>query len=771
VEPQLSSSKPALLRLLPAAAFALLVVTVYADPLLTRRSFTGRDLLPYGMPLEKATHDAWARGRLPAWNDDVSGGRPLLPNPNAGALYPLRPLLSRVSFPQAMRLFPVLHWMLAGWGMLALLSALGASSGAGWVAAGTYAFSGVIVSEVFYLPLQAGAALQPWALWALVRPSDRPGGRAIGIGAVYGLMLLAGDAVSIAIALAAAAMWLLLEVRRAERGRAAAALAAGVLLAALLAAPQLCATALLVPETQRAVAGLSLGESLTYSLSPWRLLELAVPYPFGEIWTLDTARNWGAGLVRCFFATLYCGAFAVVAFATGRGGRGSRFCLALAAVSAAAAAAGIFLPEAWRAMASPIPLRYPEKLVVGLTVAISLQAGLGFDRIARSPRSSARLSLRVAAVLAALAAGAVAAPAAVRSLAAVAGAAPGARLQAEVQIPPALALASLAWLATFGALALLGSGAGARRHRAAAVLSVLPLLATRRIAVTDRDDVLFPPTAFARAIARRDPGGNFRAVDASRYRPPSVLERAADAADPAASAFCRRSWYFHTPTLWRRGTVFNSDLDGGDLSRTESLRRVSSFAATDPSGAALFESVALRYAIRYRDQPPLPGFSRFGGDALQDWDEDSAASPDTRLVSRWREAPTAVAALTMLPELSGGEVVLETGRSGSGQGEKGSVRMLERSAEGFSLVTSSPAPAWLFVLRGFWNHRDVRVDGRRADAVPAQLAFTAISLPAGDHRVLWREKIPGMPLSWIGPALFAVAAAVVLGRRRPAEAA
>jgi hypothetical protein len=125
----------------------------------------------------------------------------------------------------------------------------------------------------------------------------------------------------------------------------------------------------------------------------------------------------------------------------------------------------------------------------------------------------------------------------------------------------------------------------------------------------------------------------------------------------------------------------------------------------------------------------------------------------------------------MLPELSGGEVVLETGRSGSGQGENGSVKLLERSAEGFSLVTSSPAAAWLFVLRGFWNHRDVRVDGRRAATVPAQLAFTAISLPAGDHRVLWREQSPGMPLSWIGPALFAVAAAGVLGRRRPAEAA
>ena len=159
-----------LARSLPPVLFTLLVLTVYADPLLTPRIFVGRDLVPYGLPIEKATHDAWARGRLPVWNADVSGGRPLFPNPNAGPLYPLRPLLSRVPFPLAMRLFPVVHWVIAGLGAFFLLRALGRSGGAAWIAAVTYAFSGVLVSEVFYLPLQPGAALLPWTLWA-TRPA------------------------------------------------------------------------------------------------------------------------------------------------------------------------------------------------------------------------------------------------------------------------------------------------------------------------------------------------------------------------------------------------------------------------------------------------------------------------------------------------------------------------------------------------------------------------------------------------------------------------
>jgi len=68
VVPPFSRSKTAVLRFGIPAAFALLVAVVYADPLFARRSFTGRDLLPYGFPTEKATHDAWSRGHLPTWS-------------------------------------------------------------------------------------------------------------------------------------------------------------------------------------------------------------------------------------------------------------------------------------------------------------------------------------------------------------------------------------------------------------------------------------------------------------------------------------------------------------------------------------------------------------------------------------------------------------------------------------------------------------------------------------------------------------------------------
>jgi len=114
-----------------------------------------------------------------------------------------------------------------------------------------------------------------------------------------------------------------------------------------------------------------------------------------------------------------------------------------------------------------------------------------------------------------------------------------------------------------------------------------------------------------------------------------------------------------------------------------------------------------------------------------------------------------------LAGLATDEVVLETGRAGGGAARPGLVRVLERSPERLRLETSDPDPAWLFVLRGYWGYRTVRVDGRPVETVPAQLAFTALPLPAGDHAIEWREQVPGFDASRFGPPLFAVFAAAL----------
>jgi len=757
---------------LPAILFSLLLVAVYADPLFTRRNFVGRDLVLYGLPLEKGIHDAWARGRLPVWSEGISGGRPLFPNPNSGALYPVRPLLASLPFPVAMRLFPILHWAIAGLGMLALLRALAASRAAAWVGAATYAFSGVLVSEVFYLPIAPAAALHPWVLWAVVRPASRFGRKTVVLGLVYGLLFLVGDAVAAVIALLASSLWIVLEVARSRRLREFGALLLGVALAVLLAAPQIVATALLVPETRRAVMGIPLREVLRFTLSPWRMLELVVPYPFGDTWTPDDAGAWSAGVLRGFFVSLYCGAFAVLGLTALWRSRlpGARFVRALFVAGALLAMSGILVPAAWGNRRSAIPIRFPEKFSVALVLALAVAAGLAFDRIRRDGWAP-RWPLRAGVGLALAAAGASLLPgragsAAVRAL----GAPPEMALDAARQLPGALAEAGLLWMATLIALEL-ARGPGAKQLGACVLLlTAIPLVATRRIAHTENEANVFAPTSFARSIRLRDPHAAFRTVDSSSYFPAPPSAIAAEGADPYLTDSARRNWSFFAPGLWDRGTVFNVDPDRGDFSRLESLRRFSVLAAGRPEGSTFFAALALRFGLRYRDQPPLPGFQRRGGDALQEWGENPAALPAVRLLERWREEPGGLSALETMPRLEAGEIVLETERRASGTARPGRLTILEDSPELLRVETLSPDPTWLFALRGYWDHRTIRLDGAETEAWPAQLAFSAVPIPAGRHRVEWREEVPGLAYSRFGPAFFGLAAAVLCLRRRPMEA-
>lgn len=765
------SSSPRLAGTLLALLFTLLVLAAYANPLLTSRSFVGRDIVPYGLPIEKAVHDAWARGRLPVWWATVSGGRPLMPNPNAGVFYPLRPLLAKVAFPTAMRIFPVFHWILAGLGMLLLARAIGGSRSAAWVGAVSFAFSGVVVSEVFYFAFQPAAALLPWTLWALVRPGARILGRSLAVAVVYGLLLLAGDAFSLALALLSAALWLLLETPAQERRPRAAGLALGLVAAVFIALPQILATALLAPETRRVIGGMTLAQVIGFTISPWRLLELVVPYPFGATWSMDAPRVWGTHVFRHFFVTFFVGPIAIAGLFPSRlpvPSPGARFARALFLVTAALALSGHLLPDSWAAIPSPIPLRYPEKFMLGATFALAVGAGVAVDRFRR--RGAGRRSLlAVAGVLAVAAVVAWQAPLATgRLLVEMVGGSRDLVASAASQAPAALADAGLLWAATAVAAALLARRGRAPLLAALALLSAVPLSTGRPIAQTAHDGTVYPPTPFARTIARRDPGGAFRTLDESLYRPESALLGASMRGDPAGTEFYRQSWFYDTPTLWDRGTVLNSDLDAGDLSRIDSLRRISGMAVGQTDSGPFFSSLSLRYGIRFRDHPALAGFRPFGGDAFRVWDENPDAQPDIRLARRWREAPGPLESLAVLSQLAADEVVIETGRTAQGAARPGRLRILEKSPERLVLEVETPDPTWLFVLRGDWRFRTVLLDSRPADLSPAQIAFAALPVPAGSHRVTWSENAPGLEISRWGPA---VAVLLLLGISRVGKSA
>ena len=581
-------------------------------------------------------------------------------------------------------------------------------------------------------------------------------------------------------AIGSAALWIALEEDTESTFRRAGGLAAAVALGALAAAPQLVATALWIPHTNRAVLGMTLGDVLLFSIHPWRLLELAAPHLFGPIWELDVRPLWGHplhnGRPAGIFPTLYAGAFAPIAvcLAWRSRSRGARFARVLLGLALAAAVLPSLLPGGWKSFSAPLPLRNPEKLGVAVMLALALLAAIAFDAWKERPRRERveRALLLVGAAFAVLAAFAALSPERTGSLAVrLIGADPSRAPFAAASLPRALSEAGLFWMATVVALDALRRGfPKSRRGEAIALilLTLVPVAANRRIARSFAEEEVFAPTAFARSVAKRDPEGAYRTLGESFLLPRSELSQTQAGVTLSESEFSRRTWSQQTPVLWGRGTVLNEDFDAGDLSRVESLRKVAGRATAYRDSAGFFGALALRFGIRFRDQEAIAGYRETGGDALQVWDENAAAFPDIRLLESWREAAGPFEALEAVPRLADGEVVLENGRSGGGRARAGAVRVLERTAEKLTLDVDAPEPTWLFVLRAFWPYRSVEVDGSPVDAVPAQLGFSAIPIPAGPHRVVWRERLPGFGVSRWGPVLFGmiVAALVVAHTHR-----
>jgi hypothetical protein len=758
-------------RVIPGLLFILLVLAVWADPLFFRRSFAGRDLIAYNLPMEKTIHDAYARGEWPLWSPNISGGRPLLPNPNAGAMYPIRMLLSPVRFPVAAKLFTVLHWAAAGLGILILLGSIGASRAAAWVSAVTYAFSGVAVSEFYFPHIQPGMALLPWIVWAVRRPAGTAS-RVFVLSLLLALDMLAGDVFTIGLAILCAVAWILCEEERAKRRRDLGVLAGATALAALAALPQIVATVLWVPETNRAIMGIKWREALQYTISPYRLLELVIPYPFGSVWTIDYTRLWGWEIYRRqmmgLFVTLYVGALGVIALVTMwksrvRGARFARFLIVVALLLSVPIS---LFPQAWEERYSPLPLRNPEKFTVALVFGLAILAGLTVDELRRRRRLP-RWIFVTGIVLAGTAGLAALFPRdAARVATTLTRVSETFRPVAAREIPMALTEAALLWILTWLALELWLTGRRGASLASLALLTGIPIAATRRIPFTFREDEVFAPPTFVRYLQKHDPEGQFRTLGQMIYRPTGEVEREQKGNDTAFTEFARRNWTQHSHVLWGRGTVFNADFDNGDLSRIESARKLSAIAGRFTDGGPYFESLSLRWGTRFRDQVPLPGYHRIGGNLIDDWDENPNALPDIRLARGWREVLGPLPALQTISKLARGEIVIETGKSGGGSAPPGSVRVLERTPARLRIETDSPAPTWLFVLRGFWPHRTVMVDGRDVEVVPAQLAFSAVPVPAGRHVVEWREHFPGWSVSRVGPVLYALSLAFLFARER-----
>jgi hypothetical protein len=419
----LERSAPALAA--AAAAATLLTVALFWRVALLNKLLLRRDMLRVVLPLKSFWAERVRAGQFPGWYPYDGFGQPFAGMMVSGPFHPGNLLFLVLPAGQALTWNALLCFPLLATGLWALLRRLGASPVACALGAVLVTFNGYAVCITNSLPYLQAMALVPWALVAAMRYFERPGLVRAVLGAlVLALVLFAGDAQSFCVTCTLTlpvALWM--PTARSARQRLTAWLGL-MTVTALVALPQLVAGADVVQQTLTTKR--SLGEALSWSMHPLRLLEVLVGPLFGTGDLYQDTRVTDA-LLRAGFAwagggmwveSVHFGAVGLLLGAAGlatlRGPR-LRAAAALGVLGTLLLVLGKYgglyevlyrLVWLWR------PFRYPEKLVPFLFLFFSVGAALGLDQTEkRQPvrRWVGRWALILAGALALLAIGEAAA--------------------------------------------------------------------------------------------------------------------------------------------------------------------------------------------------------------------------------------------------------------------------------------------------------------------------------------------------------------------------
>jgi hypothetical protein len=720
------------------SAFALLLLLIFRDPLFTGESFVGRDLLPFFLPIEKAVHEAWRHGQVPLLLREISFGRPLAANPNTGAFYPLRILFSAIPFPLAFKLFPVVHLWIAAVGafLLARFFRLSAAGAAG--AALTFALCGPALSETMYTNIVPGYALLPLLLWAAGRLARRPTRRGAALfGLLWGVSLLVGDVFTSGLAAAGALFVAGVSARRGEGFRAGALLLAASLPGFLLAGIQVVPALLFTAHTVRALGRFPVRVALSWSVSLWRLLELAVPFPFGS--AAASSPVWGeslwSGKSAGFFNTLYPGVVAASALLLApRRMRAARFARRFFTFTLILAAAGYYVPEMLLRGASPVPLRYPEKLMAGAELALALLTGCFLDAVRRESRRRWRIPFAVGVLLLGAGYAARGRPALVsRFVDAHWSRTLHNGSVAARELPGALSSGAAAWLALS---LILARRQRKRRNRFPLVLMSFMIadlwLLRTAVVETSPDSAVFLPPPAAKLVRRVNRGEVFSFMPIQDYFS-EVLDRESIGTSYAA------------PFGVSYG--FNQDYDASDYYRVDLMRQeIYRDAGLYHRLDFFLAAFGVRSTVVERGKFPN-GFSVPAATVGKNWVLlNPAALPGIRFCRRVAEVENVRQAYSLIHDdrvdLTDVTVV-ESGRRRTAELSGGRIRLDRQDPTEMVLETQTEGPARLLLNVAFSPFRRAYLDGQPAELEAANICLSSVALPGGDHRIRIRENLPG----------------------------
>ncbi|MCP3958620.1 MAG: hypothetical protein GY719_12275 [bacterium] len=759
----------------------LLLLALAVSPLI-RGSGTlyTRDVLSAHYPMKVAHAEALRAGELPLIDPYRAGGQPLLGNPNALPLYPDNVLYLVASPLWALNAHFWLHLLLAPLAFYWLGRAWGLSRPAAWAGGVCYVASGFFLSLLNLYNLVAGAALAPAfvAAWLDATRDDRRRWLGFaGAGALWGLLLLAGDPLFAALGLLLALSAVL--VRGWSAGSlkphllpGLAALACGT----LLAAPMLIELARILPLSYRGYWQFSIQAALSQSWDPRSVLEWLLPFFFGRPdFTFWGFRYYGGNPPLYF--SFYPGLLSLGLIATcGRPRRPAAWW------AWGATGAGLFLAAgAWNPavrllyhLPGASALRYPVKMWLLVAVGAALLCALGFERLLDGGRRRLRRVLGVMTVVYLATWGLLLwmPPALMEALRAL----DPARLNT-----PTLIRESGRWVAlgffTLVTLALLWLAFAVTRKRpfAGGALLLVVHLASQGFFLsplyhsdaaghyTRAPEILaaVPEDALVVYGGHHDLFGKPRVSPLTDFPDPRFFwlsrRQAAQLHPLTGIAHGRRYDLNHSPE--GLDSFFSLSLARA-IQGMDDVTRVRLLAASGVDtlilDRALDPAAPARLVTEQGDPPAfvyrLPG-----------------AAPRVGLAGTVLRAPQMNRALEILgsDRFDPGSTVVLPGDGEEARGAAGRVEVTRDEVHELEVDVASEAGGVLFTQRAFLDVYRASVDGEPAEPVVTNMHRLGVEVPPGEHRVrLWVDRWPSR-LGWLGALVgAAVLVAMAIGRKR-----
>jgi len=736
-----------------AALLAALGFLLFADVLVSGRNFYVRDLFTYHYPMKQIVRDALLRGELPLWNRFFAASQPLAANPAYEVFYPLQWPILIGSFGFGFALHIVLHVIVALVGMYALLRLLALARAAALFGALTYGLGGFLLGTMSTLPTFFVWCLAPLAGAALLRYLQRPGPRRLLPAAlILGMQLVIADPVALlqlwALVAVAAGWWSVTHRSegRAPWGEAVRTVAILAIAAAGIAAVQLLPAVDHARDSIRS-RGFAYENVAEYSMPPLRPLELVVPHLFGRV---DPAQQalWGARAFdryAPYLLALDCGLPLTILCLTGFLTRARGWLMTLSVCAGAyALAIGSHGPllRLLYALGVARSWRYPEKFACAAMFTAILFAAHVADRFLAGDEATRRMALRVTMAIAALHAAIAlivllpAFPTLFQSLTAMPAMAAIAR---NTFLGGAIITA--AWLA----LLLLRARYDARAWQLAALALLLVELGTFSFEVAPRMPAAFfaPPAALAEAHLA--PGDALFNRDAwlpdDEHRRPSVIFNGV--------WFNRNTLRPYVPAIWGVRTVLEADIDETALLPTHDL--LDAMMALGNAGVPTWsDSFATIASARY-----ITVATDARADLAQAHGDRSRSRPVAireipshgrywfpRTLVQARSPRELFAALARQPRpLDTAFVPFPPPFTPAAA----RVVRVDETANAARLDVEAAGPSLLVATVTRHKYWEATLDGQPTELVPADIAFQALPIPAGKHRVELRYRNPLIP--------------------------